>query len=266
MTAKSLILLSAAIMILGGGCAAPVIRPQPMEPLEKPAAVLDEFLRRRLGVDSSPVGGIAQIAIDHPHGKVSSRAAFIVRAPSDLRVESLPLFGPPDIYLTASEDRVTLFLPREGRFLEGRPQRETLARFFSIPLLPREIVSLIRGLPPELPAREDSIEGFREGQDFHLTMLSGTTTKQSLTIDGKRFLLKTVEIFNPEGKRLYKASLDDYSEGKEFPRNLSILFDSEQPLSIVLRFSDLNTVIPAMAGSSAFKLDPPPGIITEYIE
>jgi len=237
--------------------------PRPLTPVQAvpPSAVsagqvLDAFSRE----DVRPVMRTrARFTIRSEEGTYSARLALALKKPANLRAESLPLIGIPDLYLTTNGDSVRIFLPREGRFFIGPSSREVLERFLPIRIKESAAVALLMGDPPPVQEGETVSAGKMESGLYRIDRIELGRKRQSLWVDLPTMSLVRVEEFNETGGTAWNAVLEGHRTvaTARIPGRIHISFPEPRKAEIDIRMSD--SEFSAME-EGLFRLDPPPGI------
>ncbi len=100
-----------------------------------------------------------RIEINHHGNRYPLKVAVMMKRPAFLRVESIPLMGPPDFYLSIAEGELRVFLPGKGAFYTGRATPRNISRFFPVSMPAADMISLLMGVPPEDAEEMQSLGG-----------------------------------------------------------------------------------------------------------
>jgi hypothetical protein len=205
-----------------------------------------------------------RIAINRHGERYPLKVAVMMQRPAFLRVESIPLMGPPDFYLSIAEGELRVFLPGKGAFYTGRATPQNISRFFSVSMPAADMVSLLMGVPPDGDEEMQSRGGEREDGLYRVDQyLSGRKTR-SLWIDPTGGRLIRFRRFTEEGTVVYTADFADHVRiGEVFlPQQLTI---REEEISVLtFRHADLRQIavdpgsfpLPAPDGITPILLDP----------
>src|SRR2546422_1031183 len=85
------------------------------------------------------------------------RGFLLVRAPSSIRSEALPPFGPPLLLVAIHEGQVTAYNAVKNEAHVGPANAETVAKVLGLPLNPEDLVAALAGRvapPPDLRSAE----------------------------------------------------------------------------------------------------------------
>ncbi len=190
---------------------------------------------------SSPGGTVtatARIEITKQGERYPLKAAMMMRRPAALRLESIPLLGPPDFFLSIDGGELRVFFPGQGNFYTGPATSGTISRFFPLNMPAAEIIALLMGRPPGEGDTSSSWEG--EGEDglYRVDQYRNGRKISSLWIDPAGGVLIRVRTFIEGGGNIYTAEFEGYTPvGKGFmPQRLTI---SAEALSLSLRYSEI---------------------------
>lgn len=209
---------------------------------------------------------IARISIDYPRGTYTKKVAILVKKPSSLRIESVPIFGPSDFLMTAEKKLFKVFLPMEGSFYIGSSTVKNLSRFFLIPIPLDEIASILTGTPPIEINDTLRLTGYREGKMHRIDAALDDTPLQSIRLDQTNENLLGVEVFEKDGRIAYAASFEDFTSlgGTTYPQNIKIAV-KQGPEKIYITIQYLDLVISRNDDTSLFNLTIPPGITPTFL-
>jgi hypothetical protein len=252
------LLLICALPLLYSGCAGRVITTPPPATYASPEAALRAISTLPPEIT---VTATARIRLDHQEQPLSLRVALMLRKPSFLRLESIPLLGPPDFFLSLAADELRVFLPSQegGRFYMGRATPENLARFFPLALSPAETVSLLLG-EADNATREEAPDSFqRGGQEdplYRIDQYRGGRRYRTLWIDPARHLLVRLQLYGEGEELLYAIDFHDPLRiaDHDLPQGISIV----HPLpGMTIRYRDIKR---SSVETADFSLPLPEGI------
>jgi hypothetical protein len=226
-----------------------------------PLAVLEK-------IDSSNhfhagVKAIARIEVNTPEGRYPLKAALVLKRPSSLRLESIPLIGPTDLFLTIHENVLKVFVPEKRKFFIGKATARNLAHFLPGAATGIEIegmMSILIGTHPEIKGKTITLDGSPEGPLYRVDILSENRKIQSLWIDPEDHLVR-VDLFAGDNSRLYSARFigRDCIENMALPQNVTIAYGDNEKPDIIIRYVDIG---PAKEiDATIFDLKPPTGVI-----
>jgi hypothetical protein len=229
--------------------------------LPSPLAVLEK-------IDSSNhfndgIKAIARIEINTPEGRYPLKAALVLKKPSSLRLESIPLIGPANLFLTVHENALKVFVPEKGKFYIGKATTRNLAHFLPVAETGLDIegmTSILLGTHPEIKGKTITLDGSPNGTLYKVDILSEGIKIQSLWADPEGSLVR-VDLFAGDNSRLYSARFMGRNciENMTLPQNVTIAYGENDKPDIIIRYVDIG---PAKGiDATIFDLKPPPGII-----
>ena len=213
------ILLLLLIMALGSllsGCAGRRVAVSGSEYLSPEAAL-------RALASSDPgdrtITVTARIEIKSHSERHLLKAALMMKRPAHLRLESIPLFGPPDFFLSIDAGEIRVFLPGKEAFYADRATEGNLSRFFPLALPAAETVSLLMG---RLPEAEETVSsrcaGEWEDGMYRVDQYRSGRKILSLWIDPSGDLLRRIRTFTEGGNIAYTAEFAEHVRcGRGFP-------------------------------------------------
>jgi hypothetical protein len=251
-SALTLILIT-ALAALSAGCAGGRVA-SPGASYDSPETAL-----RVLAASGSrgTITATARIEISYHGERYPLKAAMMMRRPADLRLESIPILGPPDFFLSIERGELRVFLPGKGTFSTGPATRWNISRFLHLPLTAAEIVSLLMGHPPPEWEASNSRHGERDEGLYRVDRYDAGERKiGSLWIDPVAGLLVRARAFTEGEAIAYTADFADHIRlGAGFlPQRLKI---SGEAVSLVLRYTEIGLLDDDAA---SFALPVPEGI------
>jgi hypothetical protein len=212
--------------------------------LASPAATYDSpGTALRALAASAPKGTLtatARIMISYHDERYPLKAAMMMRRPADLRLESIPLFGPPDFLLSIERGELRVFFSGNGTFYVGPATRRNISRFLHVPLPAAEAVAILMGRPPEEEEWEgaDNLQGEPEEGYYRVDRYLAGKKICSLWIDPVQDLLIRVRAFTEGGEIAYTADFSDHARvgGGFLPRRLTL---SGEGVSLDLHYTEM---------------------------
>ena len=203
--------------------------------------------------DTDNIVATAQIDLITAEGHYPVRTALILRKPSYLRMELLPLIGTPDFFLTATPEIMKIFIPSRGEFYSGKPTAENLGRFLPWVLSIEDVVMIFSGAYP-LPAGENlSYESFAEASLLRVEMKSSGGGSQSIWMEKNGRIVKFVRS-GPDGREIYSVQYEDYRPGTSIAGRITIKM-ADHVTSLSVKYTDIQ--IGKTADLSVFDLTVP---------
>ena len=247
----------AAFGLLLSGCTG--LRPSPAQTrYASPEAAL-----RSLAASAAPADqtftATARIEIRHRGERYPLKIAVMMKRPAFLRVESIPLLGPPDFFLSVANDELRVYLPGKNVFYTGRSVPQNISRFFPLFMPASEMVSLLLGAAPDNREESTALHGEQEERYYRIDEYVADHRTRSLWIDPSVNRIVRIRKFTGGETVAYEAAFAEHilvGEGFGFiPQQLTITEDGMATLN--LRYSDLR---PITADPESFPLPLPEGI------
>jgi hypothetical protein len=185
------------------------------------------------------------------------KAALMMKRPAQFRLESVPILGPPDFFLSIDAGELRVFSPGTdgGTFYTGRATARNVHRFFPLALPAADMVSLLMGRVPSIE-QVSSREGEWEERLYRVDQYIAGEKILSLWIDPVGDHLLRVQAFKEGGDIAYTAEFAEHtSVGTHFlPQRFTITGES---VSLTLRYTEFHLVNDA----EPFALPIPEGIV-----
>ncbi|OPY91109.1 MAG: hypothetical protein A4E72_00267 [Syntrophus sp. PtaU1.Bin208] len=258
-----LFLMLPAILIFAGCAVTREVAPAP----EAASSVSPQILWQQLAAgEEKPTAmkALARIDIATPSGRYPLKVAILLQYPDRLRLESLPLFGPPDFYLTFEKGTLKVLLPQEGKYYRGTPSQTELAAF--LPFLSyrfqlTDMMAILRGTVPRIPDQGVTLKGFQEGKYNRLEVYRRGEKIQAFWLEQGSNALVQATRWGQDGELHYKARFSDhgsFKEAAELPAKISVAIGDSNPVTLSLNFTDLQILegIP----EASFLLELPDGM------
>lgn len=212
------------------------------------------FLISNAVSEADTLSGIAQIDVVTSGSYYPARAALNIRKPSYLRLELLPLMGPPDFFLSATPHEMKILLPIKGEFYQGEPTGKNLSRFLPWQFNIEDIVAIFTSTYPPLTGDVTYLR-YPEGNNLRIEMKSQCGITQTVWI-GSAGRLSKLERFDENGKMLYRAEFEEYAEGSPLAGKIAVSM-ADGLTSFSVKYSDLK--VEKAKDSSIFDLHVPDG-------
>jgi len=246
-----------AVIALACGCAPKKLPPAQ---ISDPKAMLEQIWRG--SQPDKTFRAIASIRIESPDGTYAKKAALLTHDPFYLRLETIPLFGTPDLLLTLNRVNMKFFLASQAKFYIA-PANRGISLIIPINLAPAEIIPLLRGsIPLSAFSSGISIKAFLDDSSYKLDFFSGDKLLRSLWID--RSSLQPIKMEIP-GANTYSISFGNFLkvDGASVPGYIEILSGDEKRIQI--RYSEMD-FLSGPEDADTFDLEVPPGIEPSIIE
>ena len=183
------------------------------------------------------LSAIVRIDLTTPDGYYPTKAALIIKKPSYLRLEMLPVIGTPDFFLAASPEKMSIFIPSKGKFYYGQPTGVNLGKFLPWQFNIEDIVMIFAGTYPSLGEKNISYQIYREKNLLRMEMKAQSGCSQIVWLGGNNRLFKIVR--NDEtGKEAYTVVYIYDDTQSPIPGKITIsMADGKTSLSV--KFSDI---------------------------
>ncbi len=188
------------------------------------------------------------------------KMALFAERPCFLRIEEMPLFGLPDLYLSANRRQLKVFFPKEGKFYVGKPTGRNLSKFLPWGVEVEDFLALLFGMPPPRIAGAERTEGRVDDDLYRVDAFGGDRKIGSLWIDPLDHRLVRTEILSEKGDVLCDARLDSYGPAGDaiIPTELTLNFLRPQKTEVIIRHGSMEIV--PVEDDDLFDLEIPSGI------
>jgi len=203
---------------------------------------------------------LARIELSGNRGAYPLKAAILMRWPDALRVEHLPLLGPPDFFMTLAGSRLQISVPGEKAYWTGAPTRENLASFLPIGLSGGELIALLRGsCPPGEGITSVQTVAEADGDAGRLDLFAPDGKRLTLWTDPTSRHVQRCTRFAEDGREVYTVRFEDHRLLSGRPWPMRIRFTAPGPPATVMTVRYTDPVLSADAGPERFDLTIPPG-------
>ena len=246
-----IIMLLCLGVVIASGCANGVyVGPE----RDVPAEQMLKQVSQSIGPDERIVA-MVNIDVETAQGRYPVKAAIILQRPSYVRLELMPVIGPPDLFLTATPSEMKIFIPSRGEFYVGKPTSRNLERFLPWSLGIDDMVMILSGTYPSLPGGKPSYETFMEGDLFCVNMKSTLGESQTLWFTKEWRLLKLIRR-GINHQEIYQSQYEDFAPDTRLAGKITIhIYNIATALSV--RYSDVR--MESSKDLSIFDLTVPPG-------
>jgi hypothetical protein len=200
------------------------------------------------------VKGEAKLKVHSPRATGAVTVFVAVSRPSLLHVESLDFFGRPQAVLVSDGQRFAFSDTSAGKFYEGPASARNISQLLPIALPPREMVALMLGQAPRIPAQSVQLD-VDQAEGMYLLKLDAGPVVQSLWVDPR---LHRVVKSQVRGVNAYDVSFADIREesGVTFPASLTLEVGSNES-TVELRYTDYT--LNESPDLGMFQIGPAPG-------
>lgn len=199
--------------------------------------------------------GDGKLRVQSPQGSGTVSAYLAACRPGLLRVEMFDFFNRPIAVLVTDGQRFGLFQAQENTFYQGPATPRNLSRFLPIALPSEELVSVMLGKVPFIPAERMTLALDDERGLYVLTLHRGTVS-QVLHIHPKYLQVVRSEV---RGAPVYGLEYDSFKEtgGVLFPHEVKLVA-STADTSLGLRYTDIT--VNESPDLTLFDLSAPEGV------
>jgi outer membrane lipoprotein-sorting protein len=244
------------LTVLANGCLKQVVI-YPEYPPEKILAAISNAVAK-----DDILSAMAQIALVTIHGYQPARAAVIIKKPSYLRLELIPVIGTPDFFLVASPEKMSIFIPSRGEFYRGQPTQANLAKFLPWQFNIEDLVMIFSGTYPSLKEKVMTYQRYQENNFLRIEMKAQSGCSQIIWVGENNQLRKLVR--NDEhGKEMYHVEYDRYGTHGSIAGEISISM-ADGITSLSIKYSDLK--IEKATDLSIFDLPIPANVKTILLD
>jgi Domain of unknown function (DUF4292) len=156
--------------------------------------------------------GDGKLRIDSPQGAGSVSAYLAASRPGLLRVELFDFFNRPIAVLVTDGQRFGLFQSQENRFYQGPATPRNLSRFLPVALPSEELVTVMLGQVPFIPADRMTLALDEKERLYVLTLHRGEVS-QVLHIHPKHLRVVRSQVW---GIQAYGLEYDHFKEQGDF--------------------------------------------------
>jgi hypothetical protein len=254
------LLLALLLLTFSGGCTAPGVEMVGSLPYRSPLEALSRI--DHLGSEPFILKTSASIDVRAARDRSPMRAVLLVGKPDSFRLESLPIIGPPDFFLSVYRGTLKAYYPLEGKFYRGTATAERLSRFLPIAISVQDLVRVLTGSRPEVGGRQVVLKSSAEGDLYRIDIASEGRRRQSLLVDPRQDRLRKIEVFGALDETLYEADFSDYQSvgGRTIPQRIQLMVNAYGGIKISLRYSDPLLSPRSGADADLFDLGSPEGV------
>ena len=208
------------------------------------------------------LSAIAQIDLVTKQGYQQVKAALVVKKPSYLRLELLPVIGTPDFFLAATPAAMSIFIPSQGKFYRGAPTGGILSKFLPWNFNIEDMVMIFSGMYPTLPGKDLLSQSYQDGNFLRIEMKAKSGSSQTIWIGEKSRLARYIRN-DKSGKEIYSVRYEDYEPESVIAGKITIKM-ADGINSISVKYSDLK--IETTTDLSIFELPVPESIKITFVD
>ena len=184
---------------------------------------------------SHAITATAKIEITDQEMRYPFKAALMMKRSGSLRLELMPLIGPPDLFISIDNGEIRIFIPSKKCFYKGRATARNISRFLHVFVDGDELISLMMGFPPYNQNQQHDLAGVLEEKLYRIDQRREGGGTLSVWIDP--FVNRVVKVYlidEDDKRKFYQAVFEKYTtlEGHNMPQSLTITGDRTPTLKI----------------------------------
>ncbi|MFA7684266.1 MAG: DUF4292 domain-containing protein [Syntrophales bacterium] len=197
----------------------------------------------------------ARVSVVSPQSKINFRIAIFLQLSDKLRLESIPVLGPPDFFLTVRGGWIRAYLPTGGEFLVGKATPDNLSRFLPLSWPVEKWMAVLLGNGPNVTLQPTQLVGKMEDSLYRVDMTTADALTESLWINPLQDRLEKIERSSSAGrKETVTFNAFRKMNGRTFPSRISI--DTGEGRTITIVHETMETTMEKP--DNFFTLRPPP--------
>ncbi len=178
---------------------------------------------------------VALINLSHHNSFYPVKAVLVIKRPSYLRMELLPVIGVPDFFLSVSPEIMKIFIPSKGECYSGLPTVSNLNKFLPWQIDIEDMIMIFTGAYPSLKEEPVSYQMHHEDNLVRVEMKAPSGASQIIWIGENNKLFKLVRQ-DDTGENLYHV---EYTyDNNNFPEKIKINF-ADETVSLSIKYSDV---------------------------
>ncbi len=253
---SGLLLFLCAAHILFSSCIRTIAPTEPLLPkLDDPRSYVKHILDN--STCCTYLSGFANIRVTSPENRISTKNIFFIKQPCFLRFETLGPFNQLAAIVTADNETLIVYMPREGGYYKGAATPENLYSLIGVYVTPERIASAGIGRVPTIPLDRSVVEYGQDAERYIVVITSPGSISHTLWIDPEekhivRYLQSRnqVPVFEQTHKKYIKI------EEKSLPTDIVLIMHRYNTRAHI-SFENLNTTpVP----DSAFIISAPENI------
>jgi hypothetical protein len=209
----------------------------------------------------SAIRGEGRLKVTAPDARSTVTVFIAVARPAYLHFEVIGFFGQPQAILVSDGQTFALLQQDQGKYFHGPATPQNVSRLLPVVLSGPELVSILLGAAPRIPAERLSAQALAEAQAYLVTLWQGDHSQKLWIHPDHHRVLKS----EFRAASTYDLLFEDFQTtgGIDFPRKVTLFASASATLE--LRYQDVR-VNPDL-DRSLFTLTPPAGAkVTELDE
>ncbi len=199
--------------------------------------------------------GDSRLKVASRQGKGAMNLYLAVSRPSLVHFEILGFFGNPQAVFVSDGARFGLYQADQGKYYRGPATPRNLSRFLPLALPIGELVKLMLGEAPRIPAKTASLQ-LDTTLGLYLIARVSDGLVQRLWVDPSNYRVRQSEMPGADG---YQVEFDDFESAGAVTYPREIKFSARNPAAhLELRYKEVR--INEALDPTLFQLVPPPGV------
>jgi hypothetical protein len=192
------------------------------------------------------------------------KLAVLLKKPASLRVEAIPLFGPPAFFLSVRDGTLRVFLAETRAFYVGRATADNIARYLRVKLAPEDLIAALMGTCPAPSGPDTLLQGGPEGDLYRIDLVE-PRKRRSLWIRTTDGFPERLEVYG-EQQRLYQVHFEEPLRVEEMvlPQKITFVSEGTEGISVSIRYTDIQLL--KAIDPETFDLATPPGVEPVYLD
>jgi len=202
----------------------------------------------------------AKIEITDEGARYPMKAALMIKAPSFLRLESIPVIGLPDLFVSLNTDEMRIYIPSRKCFCAGPATSRNIAKFLHIDIEAEELVPILLGRSPMRAGKEFILSGKMEESLYRIDQFRNDAIFSIWVNPAADKIIRMV--FRRNGEDIYEAIFENYIsvEGHYLPQQIAI--NAKNAKKVKIKYLDVQL---APDSRESFALPCPDGVTPSYL-
>jgi len=198
--------------------------------------------------------GDAKLRVESPQGSGTLSLFVALSRPGLLHFETFDFFNRPVASLTANQERFGLYQTEGNTWYEGPASPQNISRFLPVVLPSEELVAVMLGQTPLIPAERMTLALDRDEGVYVLTLHRGQVS-QKLQVHTKYHRVVRSEV---RGVPAYDLAFESFEQRESFvfPKRISLRVPQAKT-QLEVRYTDV--ALNAAPDLTLFELTPPEG-------
>ena len=225
-------------------------------PAPDPHQLLSSLKEQQVSVTT--FRGIGKLHYTIDGQRHATRVAWIGSLPANLRIETLGLWGQPNLTLLVKGSTFYLHAPDEGRCVEAKATARNVSRLVSVPLPVEDLFVILSGQVPVLPFHRAEIQYLDAQRQWRLSLYRkwGRLVERIWT-NRIGTTVNRIDVFDRSGHLAYTALFRRFEPLEHFLIAKEIVVAGKQGASFSLEVERLSTNVEVPA--EAYTLNVPCG-------